>query len=296
MHSRTSAPARALAMLLALLFLAGLCPPGVTFAAAGEGEAFAFTLPFAVTGAPGDVALTPLEGSPEPSPASFERAREGVFTVTLPSEGVYRYTLSQSGKDSDTVRLDRTTFEVEAVAVRGADGTPTVTLILNRAGDTHKLESSEVVFANTEASASLRISKTVTGAGDRSREWHFTLTLSDPVTGARGGVAFTKGEASFTLRSGESLIISGLFPDVAYTVSEEEANRDGYKTSVAGEEGVTRAGETVAVSFENYKGGVFASPGTGSSAAAALLLAASLILALTLILLAALRRRRDGED
>ena len=91
-----------------------------------------------------------------------------------------------------------------------------------------------VAVVNTYSAGSLTVTKNVTGtAGDQNTAFNFTVKLSDEtVTGPRGsGVTFEKGSASFSLKHGEKKTILGLPAGVTYTVTETEANQDGYTTT-----------------------------------------------------------------
>lgn len=112
-----------------------------------------------------------------------------------------------------------------------------------------------ITVTNTpvRAPGNLTVSKTVTGsAGDSGKSFHFTVTLSDPsINGTYGGMTFTNGVAAFALRHGESLTASGLPAGVGYTVTEEEANRDGYATTSTGASGTIPEGGTATAAFRN---------------------------------------------
>ncbi len=102
-------------------------------------------------------------------------------------------------------------------------------------------------------SGNLTVTKTVTGsAGDTAKEWHFTVTLDDTgVNGEYGGMTFTNGVAAFTLKHGESRTATGLHTGVTYTVTEQEANEDGYTTTASGVSGTITDGGTGYASFVN---------------------------------------------
>ena len=111
---------------------------------------------------------------------------------------------------------------------------------------------------------SLRISKTVTGrGGDRTKDFTFNITLRDgngtalrdqyPFTGKGTGTVRSGG--TITLRHGESVTISGLPAGTTYTVTEVEANRDGYTTTASGNQGVIVANSTASASFVNDRPG-----------------------------------------
>ncbi len=84
----------------------------------------------------------------------------------------------------------------------------------------------------------LTVDKTVAGEkGDTERLWHFTVTLDRPLTGWYGDMYFTNGAADFTLKHGQSATATGLPEGVQYTVTEAEANADGYVTNSQGASG-----------------------------------------------------------
>lgn len=92
---------------------------------------------------------------------------------------------------------------------------------------------------NQAKTGSLTVSKAVTGSGgERNREWHFTVTLSDTgVSGTYGGMTFANGVATFALKDGGSATATGLPANAFYAVSETEANTDGYVTTSTGRDG-----------------------------------------------------------
>lgn len=93
----------------------------------------------------------------------------------------------------------------------------------------------------------LTVSNSVTGSGDKNKEFTFTVMLGDTsVSGQYGGMNFTDGVAKFTLRHGESLTAENLPTGVPYTVIETEANKDGYTTTSTGATGAIQEGEVIA--------------------------------------------------
>lgn len=120
----------------------------------------------------------------------------------------------------------------------------------------------EASFENIYSSGSLTISKTVTGdAGDKDKEFTFTVTLTDDngnplngeyrYTGSKEGT-IKSGEA-IKLKHGESVTISGLPVGAKYTVTEEEANKDGYATMIKGDSGAITDGAELVAEFTNEK-------------------------------------------
>lgn len=108
---------------------------------------------------------------------------------------------------------------------------------------------------NPERYGSLTVAKTVAGnAGDKEKDFHFTVTLRDKtVNGMFGDLTFTNGVAEFTLKHGESKTAIGLPAGVTYTVTETEANKDGYVTTAMDAVGVIVKDKTAEVTFTNTK-------------------------------------------
>ncbi|MEE0786399.1 MAG: Cna B-type domain-containing protein [Oscillospiraceae bacterium] len=113
-------------------------------------------------------------------------------------------------------------------------------------------------FVNTREDdpfAGLRVLKTVSGTdGETGRAFHFTVTLADDsVNGTYGDMEFVNGAAQFALRDGEVRTATGLPAGIGYTVTEEEANQDGYTTTVTGNTGTLEAGVTAQAAFDNAR-------------------------------------------
>lgn len=143
----------------------------------------------------------------------------------------------------------------------------------------------------------LRMTKTVTGTGgDREKAFSFTVKLDDPaISGAYGDLLSQNGEATVNLSDGESAEASGLPADVAYTVTENGAEADGYTVKSEGAAGEILPGEIGEVHFENHKDAPVSATGdsarTGDDRPVMLYLASAL-LALLLAAFTLLLRRR----
>ncbi len=113
----------------------------------------------------------------------------------------------------------------------------------------------ETVFTNKIITGGINVSKTVTGdGGDTNKDWHFTVTLSDTtINGTFGDMTFTNGVAEFTLKHGESKQATGIPENVTYTVTETEANQDGYTTSSEGTDGTISSVQNSNATFTNSK-------------------------------------------
>ena len=111
-------------------------------------------------------------------------------------------------------------------------------------------------FTNTKnVYGGLTVTKTVAGnAGDKDRKWNFTVTLSDTgISGDYGGMIFTGGKATFTLKHNQAMTATGLPAGIDYFVSEAEASQDGYTTRATGASGRIPAEGTATAAFTNMK-------------------------------------------
>ena len=192
------------------------------------------------------------------------------FTVTLSDktingtygdlefvDGVAEFTLKHGEKASSSglpAGVTYTVIETEA----NQDG-----YITSSVGATGAIPAGDMAnasFTNSKYTPSARygnltVSKTVGGdAGDKDKAFHFTVTLSDKtVNGTYGDMEFVDGVAEFTLKHGETADASGLPAGVTYTVTEEEADQDGYTTSSVGDRGTIPVSGTAQAAFSNYK-------------------------------------------
>ena len=107
----------------------------------------------------------------------------------------------------------------------------------------------------TVARGNLSVSKTVIGnAGDTSKAFNFTVILGNTeINGVFGEMTFVGGVATFVLKHGESKTATGLPSGITYSVTEAEANRDGYTTVASKASGSIIKNDTVTVAFTNTK-------------------------------------------
>lgn len=110
---------------------------------------------------------------------------------------------------------------------------------------------------------SLEIQKQVTGnMGNRYQDFHFLLTLTgdevenSPITYQYGNITGTlilnNGSYAFTLKDGESISFHHIISGIEYTITETDANTNGYTTSVTGIEHQALTEDTV-VKYLNTK-------------------------------------------
>ena len=115
---------------------------------------------------------------------------------------------------------------------------------------------STVTVRNDYGAGSLAVTNRVTGTGDKSKQFHFTVTVNatPAVTGPRGDVTFTDGKATIALTDGQTIVIPGLPANASYTVQEDPADSAGYTVTYAGgASGTIVLAETAAVTVTNYR-------------------------------------------
>lgn len=101
----------------------------------------------------------------------------------------------------------------------------------------------------------LSVTKTVAGNnGDTSKAFNFTVTLSDTgINGTFGEMTFAGGVATFVLKHGESKTAVGLPAGITYTVTEAEADKDGYTTTSVNASGSIIKDATAEAAFTNTR-------------------------------------------
>ena len=101
----------------------------------------------------------------------------------------------------------------------------------------------------------LSVAKTVAGNnGDTSKAFNFTVTLGDTgINGTFGDMNFADGVATFVLKHGESKTAVDLPAGITYTVTEAEADKNGYTTTSVNASGSIIKNDTAAVTFTNTR-------------------------------------------
>ncbi len=189
--------------------------------------------------------------------------KDWTFTVTLSdtsingtygsmtfTNGVATFTL-KGGESLTATGLPAGTTYTVAEAEANQDGYTTTST--GETGEIPAEGSAEAVFTNSIGVGDLTVTKILEGeSADPNKDWTFTVTLSDPtINGTYGSMTFTNGVATFTLKGGESLTATGLPAGITYTVTEAEANTDGYKTTSTGETGEIPAEGSAEAVFTN---------------------------------------------
>ena len=110
-----------------------------------------------------------------------------------------------------------------------------------------------VEFENTREVGDLEVTKTVDiiSLAEPEKEFEFTITLSDKgINGVYGDMEFIDGEATFTLKNGETKKAEGLPTEIDYEVTEEAY--PGYTTAATDESGEIVKGTTSAEFVNTY--------------------------------------------
>ena len=210
-----------------------------------------------------------------------------LFTVTLtradrmPVDGVYTCDLTANGiayPTALTVSGGRGTFSLTGGQTMAVYGIPTDTTYavaessytgegytthFTASGGTIGTGVSAAAFTNTRTVGSLTVRKALAGnAPETERAFTFTIRLFDrsgravngtlPATGAYGSLTFTGGAATARLKGGERVTLPNLLTGWSYSVTEAEANMEGYQTSATGTAGVIGTQDSAAV-FTNER-------------------------------------------
>ena len=110
-----------------------------------------------------------------------------------------------------------------------------------------------ITVTDTRLTGSLVVAKRVAGTGaSADKPFSFNVKLTSggsPVSGTFGGVAFTNGSTTFTLKAGQTKTISGIPSGYSYEVSE--ASAAGYAVSWSGRTGTIAANGTATATATN---------------------------------------------
>ena len=179
--------------------------------------------------------------------------------ITFTKAGTYTFEISEEKGTAFGYTYDESVWTLTVVVVDNESKLEVQSHTYTKTDGTTNEDRAE--FENIYNSGSLTISKVVTGnAGDKNKEFTFTVTLTDTngdpldgeysYTGSKEGTIKSGGEIK--LKDGESVTISGLPIGTKYTVDEAEANKDGYTTTSKGESGEITENEQKA-EFTNSK-------------------------------------------
>ena len=132
--------------------------------------------------------------------------------------------------------------------------------ITGESSGTFTIEPKTVVYTNTGFEG-LSVSKTMVGTQrDKAKEFTFHIKLTNPntrISGKYGDLTFNNGEATFKLKDGERVIVTGLPADTSYRVWEEVDGKL-YLVQVNGQDvgdvsGSLVGGSSVSLQFVNTR-------------------------------------------
>ena len=208
--------------------------------------------------------VTPRGTAPAPEKSSVTISGEGradFGSVTFSNPGIYTYEIRETAGDVTNMTYDSTVYTVTVTVTRPTGTSPlfaAVSHLANGGAYSYRADTG-MVFRNSYAkpaevtTGALKISKTVSGSGaDQNAEFQFRVRVGE-LDGTYGGVAFTKGEATVSVKAGSSVTISGLPAGTAYEVTELSAS--GYTVTSQNASGQIPTGETVTAAFHNEKQG-----------------------------------------
>ena len=183
---------------------------------------------------------------------------ESVTFTGLPAGTTYTVTEAPYAANGYETAFESTWVEEGVVQTQAtASGTIIDRDIIAAANTTQS-----TTVTNTMNVGDLSVTKTVTGTGaETEREFEFTLTLTNEAgvtvdntyTTSEGTLTVENGEATFTLKDGETLTIYGIPEGTAYTVTETVPAADGYAMTATGESGDIVAEKTAEAKFENHR-------------------------------------------
>ena len=221
-------------------------------------------------------------------------------TIMFTKPGTFMFTVSEQNDKKSGYTYDDTVYTVKVI-VEDIDSELTVTSVTMNGKD---YKDTALEFVNTYFTGGLTVSKTVTGSGDKYKEFTFTVKLSDKsINGIYGDMEFVNGVATFMLKHGESKTATELPVGVTYTVVE--SNNEGYEVSSTGDTGTISKAKIAKVAFTNHMDTVpdkpseneeaSPSPSTGDEAHLALYITLLILSGSGIILLIPMRKRFKKE-
>ena len=218
--------------------------------------------------------------------------------------GVYHYTLSEVENETDGVVTEQKTYDVYLYVVNSnsGDGSLEVNDIVIYSPDgATKIQS----LTGSYTTKYFTLKKTITGnAADLTRKWGFTINITgqsgDVFTVVQDGVenqieiASGKTSTSVAVKLGkdDEVTIYGLSAGDTYSITEDEANSDGYTTTIASGSASGAASDNTVI-FNNNKETIVAA-GISSDGGSGIIIA-SLGVGF-IVLIVALRRKNFTTD
>ena len=183
---------------------------------------------------------------------------ESVTFADLPAGTAYTVTEAPYAANGYETAFESTWVEEGVVQTQAtASGT-----IIDRDIIAAANAAQSATVTNTMNVGELSVSKAVTGTGaEADREFTFTLTLANAegvkvdntYKTSEGTITVENGEATFTLKDGETLTIYGIPEGTDYTVAEDVPAADGYAMTSTGEIGKISASTPAEAEFVNHR-------------------------------------------
>ena len=205
----------------------------VTKATPGENETYGTTGAPVYEGVEGAVTITnPAAFSPDTGKSANGSINFIASKFTKP--GIYKYTVKETDTGYDGMTYDTTERTLYV-------------FVQNKTGGGYEVYGAELVkngeksdeFVNTYVTGTLTVGKDITGTGanlngtytikvkiDGTEGEKYKATFKDSVTDLESGKQY-----EFTMGNGDRMTINGLSASDKCTVTEEEANTDGYNTT-----------------------------------------------------------------
>lgn len=216
--------------------------------------------------------------------------------------GVYHYTIKENENETDGVTTDQNTYDVYLYVTNndddsnGASALAVSDIVIYSPDGKTKIES----LLGTYTTKYFTLKKTITGnAADLTRKWDFTIDLTgqsgDIFTLVQNGVeeqleiedGKTSTSVSVSLGKDDEVTIYGLSASDTYSIIEDEANSDGYVTTVESGNAAGTASDNTVV-FNNNKETVVAA-GLSTNAGSGIFMA--ILGGGVIVMIFALRRR-----
>ncbi len=208
--------------------------------------------------------ITPQQGAPAPehTQVTVTGAGDASFgSIPFTEEGTFQYTVREIPGTVDGMTYDKTVYTV-IITVKIEDDVPHAD-VQYLIGDVPYCDygtNGGIVFRNTytgsevvPTTGTLRIFKTVSGSGaDQNGIFRFRVRVGK-LNGRYGGVTFTDGTATVSVKAGSSVDIAGLPAGASYSVTE--LSSAGYTVTSRNATGAIPDNATVTASFNNEKQG-----------------------------------------
>ncbi len=219
--------------------------------------------------------------------------RPEYIRIALYANGVKLHNAILSSDNSESENPDEWVCTFKDLPIYSDDGSKIVyTVKEENAVDGYEAEYDGYNIVNIIKNG-LSVTKTVEGAAAQTdREFNFVIKLDDnSINGVYGDIEFINGTASFTLKHGETKQAVGLPSGISYTVTEKEADKEGYSTDAQNATGTIPAGETVSVTFVNHRDSI---PDTGDNNNVIILIGALVVSAVCIIIVLILKKGKKS--